>query len=290
MFIKKICECYIDTITFSRGNIIFITLRFLLFRIRKRLGILPSVLSISRSKIVAIRRDGAIAAAIYTLGYYDYHNMFLIKKLMLNLKTYVDVGANIGVYSLLASETKSAKVYAVEPYKPTFNHLVRNIRANRRHNVRAFNLAMGARNGMAGLAISCDDSGHQTVNASENRIKIKRVSMVSFCRQNNIVPTVVKIDTEGSELDIIIGLGRMIKQVKVMFVELNEINRNNHTEHKIIRYMRSYNFQGPYHYSADSSLLSLKIKGRRYNSIEDSIFVAKNWLKDLRCLGVGIEN
>ena len=184
--IRGIYENYANAIIYGKGNKVAITVRFFLFRIRKRLGLLPTELRISHSIIVAIRRNGAIAAALYALEYYDYHNMHLIKKLMPQLRNFIDIGANIGVYSLIASEAKRAKVYAFEPYRDTYQKLRRNIEANNRHNTFPFNYALGSRNCLVGFRTGSDDSGYATVAASKSRVGVECRRMDVLCRKEKM--------------------------------------------------------------------------------------------------------
>ena len=290
MSIRGIFGNYADAIYFGKGNKIAITVRFFLFRIRKRLGILPSVLSISHSKIFAIRRDGAIAAAIYALGYYDYHNMLFVKKLMPILKNYVDIGANVGVYSLIASEIKGSRVYAFEPFRDTFQKLQRNAKANNRKNIYPFNYALGSKNCLVGLRISLDDSGYATVAMRKSRIRVECRRMDGLCRSEKISPTLVKIDTEGMEYEILKGFGEYLEKIKIIFVELTEINKKNRTQKKIIEYLNNHNFNGPYRYNHDRMVLMSRDLGGRYSKIEDSIFVADSFMGELPKIGITIED
>lgn len=288
--IKGIYENYSNTIVYGKGNKIFNTARFFLFRVRKRLGLLPTELKISRSKIVAIRRDGAIAAAIYAMGYYDYHNMHLIKKLMPRLRSFIDIGANIGVYSLIASEAKRAKVYAFEPYLETYHKLRRNIEANNRHNIFSFNYALGSRNCLVGFRTGSDDSGYATVAAGRRCEKVESRRMDSIYREEKIIPTIVKIDTEGSEYEILKGFGACLVKVKVFFIELNIINQKNKTQKKIIGYLNNRNFNGPYSYDHNRAVLVNKDMKKSYSQIEDSIFVADSFMGELQTIGITIED
>ena len=60
----------------------------------------------------------------------------------------VDVGANIGYYTILLADKvgKNGKVYAFEPDKLNFEILVKNIKANNLKNVIAVNAAVGRKN------------------------------------------------------------------------------------------------------------------------------------------------
>jgi FkbM family methyltransferase len=67
--------------------------------------------------------------------------------------TFVDVGANDGLYALFAAQRvgPQGKVLAIEPSQREFMRLDRNLRLNRLTNVRAFRLAASSQYGEATL-------------------------------------------------------------------------------------------------------------------------------------------
>ena len=73
----------------------------------------------------------------------------------------VDVGANIGYYTILLADKvgKTGKVYAFEPDKINFEILLKNIKANNLENVIAVNVAVGSKNGKDYLYKSSENLG-----------------------------------------------------------------------------------------------------------------------------------
>ncbi|WP_353721710.1 FkbM family methyltransferase [Dyadobacter sp. 676] len=66
---------------------------------------------------------------IYT-GLYDLHEMLFLMHYLRPGDTFVDVGANVGVYTLLAAGVAGADAIAFEPIPSTFSKLRRNIAYN----------------------------------------------------------------------------------------------------------------------------------------------------------------
>ena len=66
--------------------------------------------------------------------------IFWIKKIKKN-EVLIDVGANIGIYSLFAGKN-NIKTFCIEPYKKNFKSLKRNIKLNKLKNIFALNYAI----------------------------------------------------------------------------------------------------------------------------------------------------
>ena len=124
---------------------------------------------------------------------------------------FLDVGAHVGLYSLPASRALVAggRVFAFEPSLGAYNYLVRNIAYNRFTNILAHNVAV-AGSEVPGVPfyerIDPDSATSGLImrpKDAEDRFSLTKVQQVSldwFCDENNVVPGVIKIDTEGSEL------------------------------------------------------------------------------------------
>lgn len=149
----------------------------------------------------------------------------------------LDVGANIGIYSLAFSEIGNAKVYSLEPFADSYHFLKKNISSNNVNNVKAFNfglsdkkqeLTMGqpsSKKSFFGLWSNSDslESGCKTI-YHENE-----GTLCSFIKGDNLVKKIhfddidyIKIDTEGSEFIVLNGLGDILLRFSpILQIELN---------------------------------------------------------------------
>jgi FkbM family methyltransferase len=141
----------------------------------------------------------------------------------------LDIGANIGYYSLLASKRigNQGKVYAFEAAPETFRKLSANIQRNAMTNVVAINLAItnfrgtidlhiaDTRNtGMSSIAAFADESGEtvtvpcDTLDNIANDHSLDRVDRI-------------KIDVEGAEMMVLKGMENTLrKYTPVIHIEL----------------------------------------------------------------------
>ena len=132
---------------------------------------------------------------------------------------FVDIGANTGIYTLLAARLSGefGTVYAFEPTPHTFAILKDNVQVNgflERKGVVLHQLAVSDKSGTATLATYLDDSGQNTLFGDERDcvpIVVNTVSLDDALPDGTRVD-IVKIDAEGSEPFILRGMKRIIAQ------------------------------------------------------------------------------
>lgn len=120
-------------------------------------------------------------------------------------QTFVDVGANIGIYSLHASRRLSTagKVYAFEPTPDTFETLTTNVRLNRLTNVECHKVALADRSGMLFLIAGDRPASNSTADTSEglqSGMSIPATTLDEFCSSHAVANVdFIKVDIEGGE-------------------------------------------------------------------------------------------
>lgn len=97
---------------------------------------------------------------------FDPNEFDLLGKILKEGMTFVDVGANAGLYSVFAAKKVgvSGDVIAFEPSRREFATLNRNIALNKLANARAFQLAVGETDASATLHVAADEyDGHNSL-------------------------------------------------------------------------------------------------------------------------------
>lgn len=117
--------------------------------------------------------------------------------------TVVDIGANIGLYSLYIYNMAS-DVYAIEPYSKNFEHLKETKELNKLDKLHIFNFALGRANGTGQMhdPTSGNDYGSIVVNDTRGTQIHDTVikTLNTFLEENNIQHVnICKVDCEGSE-------------------------------------------------------------------------------------------
>lgn len=132
----------------------------------------------------------------------------ILKPYIINGGTFIDVGANIGYYSLMAAKLGANKVISFEPN----NILLRRFEYNR--NINNFKnkisiepIALGAESGNSTMTISENDLGTGTlldVSTTGNIIKVKVDRIDEFLAKRRIKSIdALKIDVEGYEFEVL---------------------------------------------------------------------------------------
>ncbi|MEN6547163.1 MAG: FkbM family methyltransferase, partial [Armatimonadia bacterium] len=90
-----------------------------------------------------VRTDDWVSSEMFFSRTWEQENTLVLKAILASTHTFVDVGANIGYYALLASRLlRQGSVFAYEPVPTTFEWLQRNIQLNRSRNIESFPVAV----------------------------------------------------------------------------------------------------------------------------------------------------
>lgn len=139
---------------------------------------------------------------------------------------FVDIGANLGYYSVLASRLvgSSGQVLAFEPELENLHLLVRNLQENGCANVEIFPYAVGSKLAYAGLHLcSWSSGGHSLALERVEGGTTKRVVSVAldefFGAEVRI--DAIKMDIEGGEWNALQGMPRILRdpRLKTLIVE-----------------------------------------------------------------------
>src|SRR6478736_3899938 len=123
-------------------------LRFLSWQLRSRISSKPYLHSfIGDTKLIVKKGMTGATGNIYN-GLHEFHDMAFLLHYLREDDLFVDVGANTGVYTVLASGHIKSKTIAVEPIPSTFHHMLNNINVNRINDkVDALNIGLGGADG-----------------------------------------------------------------------------------------------------------------------------------------------
>lgn len=172
--------------------------------------------------------DQIISARLREQGVWEEYETELSLKLLKPGDCYVDVGANIGYYSLIASRCVGAKgqVISFEPDAKNFALLEQNIALNAGDNIQAFNAALSDANREGRLYLSSDNFGDHRIYPSPGQRPQQTIQLVhggqhlaKLCQRVDFI----KIDTQGAEFFVLNGLMDVILQNNAhlqMIVEL----------------------------------------------------------------------
>ena len=139
---------------------------------------------------------------------------------------FVDVGANIGIYSLLASTVPDVRVLAFEPASVAYGRARENIALNGiEDSVVILPYAAGSADGSVLLTSDLDVTNRVVPNGTtgpvEEAIMVALDGLTSPPMPSRV--DVVKVDVEGGELDVLSGARDLIRRDEpALIVEVND--------------------------------------------------------------------
>ncbi len=148
-----------------------------------------------------------------------HHELDLVERINAHLQgtdTVYDIGANIGVLTLLmARQSSNVRVFSFEPEPRNFSQLQQNITLNNLDDrVTPNQLALGASEGEVALHVRghAGEGRHSIAESagSTDAINVALTTCHKFAQRQNAPPDVLKIDVEGAEGQVLAGVTDML--------------------------------------------------------------------------------
>ena len=212
-------------------------------------------------------------------GLHEVNEMAFVLHFLHPTEHFVDVGANVGSYSILAGGCVKARVTAVEPIPSTFAHLQRNVALNDLNTVRCCQVGLSDTPGTLRFSSGLDTVNH-VLAIDEDLPSID----VPVMRLDDLVgpdvPTLIKIDVEGHELAVLRGSCQTLanKQLLAVIMETNGSGaRYGVADDALVELMRDYGFE-PFGYDPFSRKLVNAISANG-----NTLFVRDSDVVQARC-------
>lgn len=222
---------------------------------------------------------------IYT-GLHDFEDMGFLLHFLRPEDLFIDIGANIGSYSILASGVTKASSISIEPIPQTFVALEKNISINGLlEKITALNIGLGSKKGTLLFTECYDTINHVVLNKDQQqdgkliKVPVDSLDEIIIGKQ---VPVLLKIDVEGFEQEVINGANELFSNtvLKAIIIELNGSGgRYGYDESKIHEQLLEYGFSSYLYNPFNRSLEKVERFGN-FNTIylRDIDFI-KNRLK-----------
>lgn len=211
------------------------------------------------------------------LGLHEFENMSFVLHMLRKNDLFVDIGANIGSYTILASAVVGAKCISIEPIPATYNHLLNNINLNGvKDLVNSYNLGIGQKNGTLNFTSDNDTTNHVLDERRDTSNKVVEVEVKSLDNLiGSLAPKLLKIDVEGYENAVIEGARKVLSSdaLDAVIMELNGSgDKYGYDEIALHKKMTDYGFK-PFIYNPfERKLISLNGK----NVFSDNTLYLRN--------------
>jgi FkbM family methyltransferase len=208
----------------NRGHKLQALRRYLYWQFASRLLPGPCVLPfVDGSRLVVAPGMTGATGNIYS-GLLEFEDMAFLLHFLRAGDTFLDVGANVGAYTVLASAVCGARTLAFEPASGALRHLADNVRLNGIESlVESHCTAIGRDVGTVRFTTGLDTVNHIAPNPRDNDgatlIDVPVLPLDHFAAR----PAMIKIDVEGFETNVIGGAGQTLRSNTLMAI-LMELN------------------------------------------------------------------
>ncbi len=200
---------------------------------------------------VRLYSDGKDLTNLFSLvGEYD--DVYAVVMSLRPQMAFIDIGANAGVFSMIAGQRIGAEgvIVAFEPCRAVFEKLIANASLNRLRNFFPFMAAIGSSTGVERFTTNEHHTGAGHLNArGEERVVQLGGPMLTRLLADIIADrkTMIKIDVEGAELDVLRSIADFFGSnlVETVIVEMNagQQSRFNATPQHIYDFMREHGYK-----------------------------------------------
>jgi len=174
--------------------------------------------SVGGARIALDREDPVVSGAL-TLGVYERPEIAFFLEHFRPGDRFIDIGANVGLYTGLALHRGAASVLAVEPHPRAFACLEKTVAANpSRADVSLENVAAGGRAETATLHCNPENHGDNRLYGDPllgNTIPCAIETLDTLCRKHNLAACdFLKIDVQGFEMHVLEGAAGLLAASK----------------------------------------------------------------------------
>ena len=177
-----------------------------------------------------IASDVFIGRSLEAYGQYSAHETVLFQAFIAPGSTVLDVGANIGVFTVALARlvTPTGRVLAFEPQIPVFELLSSNVETNCLTNVSLYQAGVGREAGTLNVPTLdyAADGNFGGVELSQDTSQGTSVDIITIDSLNLDACRLIKIDVEGMEAQVIAGAGETIQRVRPIIYVENDRKQN----------------------------------------------------------------
>lgn len=186
---------------------------------------LPGVFEIQGSKMW-LENKGGLDRDLAASGIREPYATEALQEMLRKDDVVLEIGANIGYYALQES-LRAKQVHAIEPIRENYNRLNENIAMNGYRNIETYRCAISNVHGK----VKMYQSSHSNLSGMRKPVvgKVVREETVPayeldrFCEMFGVKPTVVRMDVEGHEWEIVEKGIETLKKCRMAFIEFHPL-------------------------------------------------------------------
>ncbi len=232
--------------------------RFVKWQLSSRLYKKQQVINYVNNSLMIVERGFSSSTAAYYMGLAEFEEMGFLLHFLREEDYFVDVGANIGSFSVLSSAVCGCKTTAIEPIEESFKLLQKNIKINNvKNKVIPLNIGMADKAGKLNFTLTKGQNNKVASQNDNNSISVITNTLDNVCRS---VPALLKIDVEGFETKVLQGAKSTLQEpgLKAVIIEMMGLGTQyGFDESKIHNQLIDLGFR-PYRYDPMNRSLKLQ--------------------------------
>lgn len=241
----------------SFANKLKAILRFVKWQLSQQINCFPIIYPFTeKSKLIIMKSMTGATGNLY-YGLDEFCDMGFLLHFLRKEDIFIDVGANIGSYTVLASAEIGARTISIEPIPSTFAFLKDNVVLNNINNiVELYNIGLASKNSSMKFTKTQDTVNHVATDYDKDVIEVKVNTLDNIIKESN--PSLIKIDVEGYEFEVLMGASKILKNsaLKAIIIELNQSGKKyGFDDNDIHKNLIDYGFL-PFKYNPYSRKLS----------------------------------
>jgi FkbM family methyltransferase len=248
--------------------------RFIRWQMGSRILKTPIIYPWMDEARLLVQRGMTAATGNIYVGLVEFEEMAFTLHYLRSTDVFFDIGANIGVYTVLVAKVIGARCLSVEPVPEVFNCLMDNIYLNRiQDRIDAFNIGVGKGNGKLHFTVTLG-AVNRVVSKEDAETPSTEVAVSSLDDiSGDMRPEMIKIDVEGFEQEVVAGGKKTLADpsVNVVIMELRgHGERYGFDDHTVDKQMRAFGFEA-YFYDPFTRCISLRAEDR--GNLGDMLYI-----------------
>jgi FkbM family methyltransferase len=207
---------------FTKGHRVAALAKLFKWQLLSRLRKQPAIHQFTQNSKLWVWKGLTGATGNIYCGLHEFEDMAFLLHLLRDDDLFIDIGANIGSYTILASAEAGATTIAIEPIPQTFEYLKQNIALNNINDkAKALNIGLGKQEGILKFTKHHDTGNHVATNADTDTTDVAVNTLDSILNAKS--PLLLKIDVEGFETEVLKGAAKTLTApgLKAVIIELN---------------------------------------------------------------------
>ena len=214
--------------------------------------IIPAQIKIPEGALMLNTHDPIISGML-TLGIFEPYETILFREALQEGMVVVDIGANIGLFSVIAATRvgESGSVIAFEPEPENYALLKKNIEKNKLKNVTLYQKAVADKPGQLTLHIYDANKGkHSLVKdvtdapGFNSDVLVEVVQLDTVLGEKHIRPNIIKMDIEGAESLALLGMESALASCTILFMEFtpDSVRKVGHDPETVLKKLEKQGF------------------------------------------------